>query len=61
MRRSTEPEASRQGPGEMCIRDRYEAYFNGYTPDNTTHVMSVTKSILSALIGIAIDLSLIHI
>ncbi len=33
----------------------YEAYFNGYTPDNTTHIMSVTKSILSALIGIAID------
>lgn len=33
----------------------YEAYFNGYTPDDTTHIMSVTKSILSALIGIAID------
>lgn len=33
----------------------YERYFNGYGPDNTYHVASVTKSIISALIGIAID------
>lgn len=33
----------------------YENYFNGYTNDNAIHVASVTKSIVSALIGIAID------
>ncbi|WP_343216156.1 serine hydrolase [Clostridium mobile] len=33
----------------------YERYFNGYGPDNAHHVASVTKSIISALIGIAID------
>lgn len=33
----------------------YENYFNGYTADNTVHVASVTKSIVSVLIGIAID------
>jgi CubicO group peptidase (beta-lactamase class C family) len=33
----------------------YEQYYNGYGPDDTHHVASVTKSILSALIGIAID------
>lgn len=33
----------------------YENYFNGYTANNATHVYSVTKSIFSALIGIAID------
>lgn len=33
----------------------YEKYFNGYTADNAVHVCSVTKSVLSALIGIAID------
>jgi CubicO group peptidase (beta-lactamase class C family) len=33
----------------------YEKYFNGYGPDDTHHVASVTKSIVSALIGIAID------
>lgn len=33
----------------------YEKYFNGYSPEDTHHVASVTKSILSALIGIAID------
>ncbi|EGL15076.1 MULTISPECIES: serine hydrolase [unclassified Paenibacillus] len=32
-----------------------ESYYNGYGPDDTHHVASVTKSILSALIGIAID------
>lgn len=33
----------------------YEHYYNGYGPDDTVHVASVTKSILSALIGIALD------
>lgn len=33
----------------------YENYFNGYTAANAIHVASVTKSIFSALIGIAIE------
>lgn len=33
----------------------YEKYFNGCTADSRIHVYSVTKSILSVLIGIAID------
>ncbi|MEH6944528.1 serine hydrolase domain-containing protein [Bacillus sp. JJ722] len=33
----------------------YERYFNGYGADDMHHVASVTKSIISALIGIAID------
>ncbi len=33
----------------------YEGYFDGYTADDTIHIASVTKSIFSALIGIAID------
>lgn len=33
----------------------YEKYFNGYNKNNTVHIFSVTKSIFSALIGIAID------
>ncbi|WP_068774999.1 serine hydrolase [Paenibacillus sp. FJAT-26967] len=33
----------------------YEKYYNGYDPDDAHHVASVTKSILSALIGIAIE------
>lgn len=33
----------------------YEKYFNCCGPDNTHHVASVTKSVLSALVGIAID------
>ncbi|WP_409509391.1 serine hydrolase domain-containing protein [Bacillus spizizenii] len=32
----------------------YERYYHGYGPTDTHHVASVTKSILSALIGIAI-------
>ena len=34
----------------------YEGYFNGYTAENAGHVYSVTKSVFSILIGIAIDL-----
>lgn len=33
----------------------YEQYYNGYGPKDLHHVASVTKSIVSALIGIAID------
>lgn len=33
----------------------FERYYNGYGPDDAHHVASVTKSIISALIGIAID------
>lgn len=33
----------------------YENYWNGYTPDKAVHLFSVTKSIFSVLIGIAID------
>lgn len=33
----------------------FERYYNGYGPDDTFHVASVTKSIISALIGISID------
>lgn len=33
----------------------YEKYYHGYGPADTHHMTSVTKSVLSALIGIAID------
>ncbi|MCP4253775.1 MAG: hypothetical protein GY775_10255 [Candidatus Scalindua sp.] len=33
----------------------YEYYADGYSQDSTVHVASVTKSILSLLIGIAIE------
>ena len=33
----------------------FEKYYNSYRPDDNFHVASVTKSIISALIGIAID------
>ncbi|WP_379140912.1 serine hydrolase domain-containing protein [Paenibacillus sp. sgz500992] len=33
----------------------YENYYNGYGPEDTHHVASVTKSVISALVGIAID------
>ena len=33
----------------------YERYFDGFTSKDTIHTMSVTKSIISALTGIAID------
>ncbi|MFJ3389902.1 MULTISPECIES: serine hydrolase domain-containing protein [unclassified Lysinibacillus] len=44
--------------GIVIIRNgnlAYEKYFNGKSPDDCQHVASVTKSVLSALIGIAID------
>ena len=33
----------------------YEGYFNGYTTDHAVHLFSVTKSVFSVLIGIALD------
>ncbi len=33
----------------------YEGYFNGYTAEHAAHVFSVTKSVFSLLIGIAVD------
>lgn len=44
--------------GIVVIRKGYmvfERYYNGYGPDDTHNVASVTKSFTSALIGIAID------
>ena len=40
--------------------NRYERYFHGYTGDDAFHVFSVTKSVFSALIGIAIEKGLIQ-
>jgi CubicO group peptidase (beta-lactamase class C family) len=33
----------------------YEDYFDCFGPDDTVHIMSVTKSVVSALVGIAIE------
>ncbi|MBS7716306.1 serine hydrolase, partial [Vibrio cholerae] len=33
----------------------FEKYYNDYGPNDTFHVASVTKTIISALIGICID------
>lgn len=33
----------------------YEGYWNGYGPDDAAHLFSVTKSVVSALVGIAIE------
>jgi CubicO group peptidase (beta-lactamase class C family) len=44
--------------GIVVVKDgyvTYERYFNGFEVDDTHHVASVTKSVLSALIGIAIE------
>ena len=38
----------------------YENYFNGYTAQNAAHMFSVTKSVFSILIGIAVDQGLIR-
>lgn len=38
---------------------RYSDYWHGFAPEDTLHVMSVTKSVVSLLIGIAIDRGLI--
>ena len=37
-----------------------EAYKNGFSRDDTMHVMSVTKSVTSILIGVSIDLGYIN-
>ncbi len=39
---------------------RYEGYYHGYSMENAAHVYSVTKSVFSALIGIAIEKGLIR-
>ena len=44
--------------GVVVLKDgkiQYENYFNGCSRESTIHVYSVTKSIVSILIGIAID------
>lgn len=41
-------------------RTLYENYFNGYSSENAVHVFSVTKSVFSALIGIAVGRGLIE-
>ena len=44
--------------GVVVLKDgkiQYENYFNGCSSESTIHVYSVTKSIVSILIGIAID------
>ena len=44
--------------GMVVLKDgktRYENYFNGCTADSRIHIYSVTKSIVSVLIGIALD------
>lgn len=33
----------------------FEKYYNGYTSDSSFHIASITKTILSCLIGIVID------
>ncbi len=33
----------------------FENHYNGYGPDDARHVASVTKTIISALIGICVD------
>ena len=38
----------------------YENYFNGYGPESAVHMASVTKSVLSALVGIAIEGGFLH-
>ncbi len=39
---------------------RYENYFHGYSAEHAAHVYSVTKSVFSALIGIAIGKGMIR-
>ena len=38
----------------------YSDYWHGFKPTDTLHVMSVTKSVVSLLIGIALDQGLVH-
>jgi len=44
-----------RGRGELL----YEGYYNGYSAGDAVHVYSVTKSVFSILLGIAIDEGLI--
>ena len=46
------------GAGRAVLKDgklEYENYFNGCNSSSTIHIYSVTKSIISVLIGIAIE------
>lgn len=48
----------RNTTGMVILKDgivSYEKYFKGCTADNRIHVYSVTKSVVSVLIGIALD------
>ena len=48
--------------GMVIVKDGetvYENYYNGCTAESRIHVFSVTKSVVSILIGIAIDKGLI--
>lgn len=45
-----------QKSGNIC----YEKYFNDFEKDNPFHIFSVTKSIISILIGIAVDKGMIE-
>jgi hypothetical protein len=52
--------ASRYGniAGIIVLRDgekQYENYFHGFDAGSAFHVFSVTKSVLSILVGIAVD------
>lgn len=38
----------------------YEKYFNGYGPDDAQHVASVTKTVLSVLVGMAVKVGVIR-
>ncbi|MEN6419314.1 MAG: serine hydrolase [Clostridiaceae bacterium] len=49
--------------GIIVLRDgeeQYENYFHGFAADSAFHVFSVTKSVLSALIGVVVDRGLIR-
>lgn len=44
--------------GIVVLKDSkkvYESYFDGFASEDAVHVMSVTKSVISALVGVAID------
>lgn len=48
--------------GIVALKDgktHYSDYWHGYGPTDTTHVMSATKSVVSLLVGIALDRGLI--
>lgn len=49
--------------GVVVLKDnkiKYEGYFHGYNKNDTIHIASVTKSVMSLLIGILLDKGLIQ-